>query len=100
MPSSDRLYDAILYGDEPSANDKIDHLLANGIAAEDVLHKSCIPASQEARLLVEQGEFYIPDLFIALRAYRSVLETLQPHLSAESYQQALSYGEFDITCHL
>ena len=100
MTSSDLLFDAILHGDQASADDQVHHLLANSMAADGILHKLCIPAAQEARQRVDQGIFYMPDLFIALRSYLSALETLRPHISAQTYQQALGYGEFDITCHL
>lgn len=100
MSSSDLLFDAIVQGDQTSVDDHVHHLLAEDMPAGDILDERCIPATQEARQRLEQGTFYVPDLFIALRSYLSALETLRPHISAQTYQQALGYGEFDITCHL
>jgi methanogenic corrinoid protein MtbC1 len=96
----DDLFSAIVQGDGPAADEHASRLLAAGMDPDDILHKHCIPATQEARQRVEQGIFYMPDLFIALRSYQIALEILQPHLTAQTYQQALGYGEFDITCHL
>jgi len=100
MTSSDLLFDAILNGDQNSVDDYVKRLLNDGVPADDILNEACIPATLEATQRLEQGIFYVPDLFIALRSYLSALETLRPHVSAQSYQQALGYGEFDITCHL
>ena len=100
MSATDPLYDAILRGDGPLSEDYVKLLLADDVPADDILKKACIPATQEARQRVEQGIFYMPDLFIALRCYLIVLESLRPHIPAHTYQQALDYGEFDITCHL
>ena len=100
MTFSDPLFDAILRGDEPSVASEIERLLTVGFSADDILHKHCIPASQEAKRSFEQGVFYVPELLIALRSYQATLEILRPHLIAQTYQQALSYGEFDISCHL
>ena len=100
MPSSDFLFDAILKGDQNSTDDHVKQLLSDGVPADDILNDRCIPATLEAEQRLEQGIFYVPDLFIALRSYLSALETLRPHISAQTYQQALGYGEFDITCHL
>ena len=100
MTSSDLLFDAILNGEQASIDDHVKRLLSYDVSAGDILNERCIPATQEARQRFEQGVFYLPDLFIALRSYLSALETLRPHIPTQTYQQALGYGEFDITCHL
>lgn len=76
----DNIYNAILAGKAPLAAGETESALAEGIAADEILHQACIPAMTEVGRLFEHGEKFVPEMLIAARAMQSAVDLLKPHL--------------------
>jgi 5-methyltetrahydrofolate--homocysteine methyltransferase len=72
--------EAVLTGDAEAAAAETETALDAGTTAADILHKACIPAMTEVGRLFEEGEMFVPEMFIAARAMQSALEILKPQL--------------------
>ena len=76
------IYEAVIEGDAPAVQSGVQAALAQGMPADDILHKALIPAMEEVGRRYEEGEFFVPEMLIAARAMQSGLALLKPHLAA------------------
>ena len=78
--SLESIYDAVLNGDAKKSAADTEAALKAGIKAEDILHKSCIPAMAEVGRLFEEGEKFVPEMLISARAMQAAMALLRPEL--------------------
>eukprot|EP00727_Mastigamoeba_balamuthi_P000597 m51a1_g10534 putative trimethylamine corrinoid protein 2 (tcp 2) (230) ;mRNA; f:249940-251003 len=81
-PPEQAVYDAIVAGEAPSAQSAAAEALGAGVQADRVLRGSLMPAMAEVGRLFEDGEYFVPELLVAARAMKAVLEVLRPQLVA------------------
>ena len=86
MPELEKLYEAILNGDAPTALEITQAALAAQADPEELLSKWMIPAIDEVGRRFEEGEYFVPELLIAGRAMKGALELLRPLLSARGVE--------------
>lgn len=80
-PDLEKLYEAILTGDAPSAVEITEEAIAVGISPQELINDRMIPAMDEVGRRFEEGAYFVPDLLIAGRAMKGALELLRPLLS-------------------
>jgi corrinoid protein of di/trimethylamine methyltransferase len=77
-----RLYEAVLNGDQRTAISVTQDAMAAGVDSWDLVTRFLIPAMDEVGRRFECEEYFVPDLLLAGRAMKSSLELLRPLLSA------------------
>ena len=76
-----KLYEAILHGDNQGAVELTQGALGDGANPEALIDGGMIPAMAEAGRLFEDEEFFVPELLLAARAMKAALAILRPLLS-------------------
>jgi corrinoid protein of di/trimethylamine methyltransferase len=82
MADNMTLYDAIVAGDAKAALVAARAALAGGVDALDLVSRQMIPAMDEVGRLFQCEEFFVPELLLAGRAMKGVLELVRPLLAA------------------
>jgi len=68
-------------GDDKKVVQLVKEALAEGLPAIDILEKGLVPGVQALGQLFKDGEVYLPEILISMRAMNKGLEELQPHLA-------------------
>jgi 5-methyltetrahydrofolate--homocysteine methyltransferase len=68
-------------GDEHEVVKLVKEALHNGTTGIDILEKGLIPGIQELGRLFKDGQAYLPEILISVRAMNQGLEVIQPHLT-------------------
>lgn len=89
MADLQKLYDAIIDGDQKTAVAVTQQALAENIAPLELIHKYMVPAMDDVGRRFECEEFFVPELLLAARAMKGSLELLRP-LLAESGAQPVA----------
>jgi len=84
---TDGLSQAIQTGDDKKAVELVKEALAEGLPAIDILEKGLVPGVQALGQLFKDGEVYLPEILISVRAMNKGLEELQPHLTGADIHQ-------------
>jgi methanogenic corrinoid protein MtbC1 len=82
MADSGILYDAIVAGDAKTALVAARAALADGVDALDLVSRQMIPAMDEVGRLFQCEEYFVPELLLAGRAMKGVLNLVRPLLAA------------------
>jgi len=90
MADWERLYTAILHGDNNAAVSITQEALASGVGPQDLIDKYMTPAMGEAGNRFECDEFFVPELLLSARAMKSALSLLRPLLVT---QEAKAVGK-------
>ncbi len=77
------IYEAILAGNANLATEEVKAALSEGVKAEQILHRACIPAMNEVGNQFEAGEKFVPEMLISARAMQAAVNILKPHLVEE-----------------
>lgn len=88
MGDLQKLYDAVLNGDQKTAVAVTQEALAEGIAPLELITKYMIPAMDEVGRRFECEEYFVPELLLSARAMKGALELLRPLLAASGAQPA------------
>jgi corrinoid protein of di/trimethylamine methyltransferase len=88
MADLQKLYDAVLNGDQKTAVAVTQEALAEGIAPLELITKYMIPAMDEVGRRFECEEYFVPELLLSARAMKGALELLRPLLAASGAQPA------------
>jgi corrinoid protein of di/trimethylamine methyltransferase len=83
MADFDKLYDAVLNGDNKASVKLTADALADGAVPMDIITRAMIPAMDEAGKRFECEDYFVPELLLAARAMKGAMELLRP-LLAES----------------
>jgi len=78
----DSLRRAIIDGDTSKAISLTEKTLEAGLDAQELVTRHLAPAMDEVGRLFEEGEFFMPELFLATRAMKGAMELIQPILAS------------------
>ena len=88
MADHSELYNAILTGNANKAEEAAKAALDSGSDASSLVQKHMIPAMDEVGRRFECNEYFVPELLIAARAMKKVLELLTPLLMDAGVESA------------
>jgi len=88
MADTAELYDAILTGNAPKAEEITKAALAAKADPVELVQKYMIPAMDEAGKRFECNEYFVPELLIAARAMKTSLALISPLLAAAGAESA------------
>jgi 5-methyltetrahydrofolate--homocysteine methyltransferase len=77
------LSEAVRDGDEEKTVEFVKEYLKNKVAPNDILNKGLVPGVQALGKLFKDGEAFLPEVLISVRAMNMGLAVLQPHLSVK-----------------
>ncbi len=77
----EKLKDLIVTGNTPEAEKQVAALLAGGVNPEAIAKEALIPAMDEVGVLVQNGEYHIPDMLVAAKAMGACMAVLKPSLA-------------------
>jgi len=86
MTQIEKLYDAILNGNNKGAVEITQEALDAGVTAQQLIDQGMIPAMGEVGQRFENEEFFVPELLLAARAMKAALALIRPHLKQEGVQ--------------
>ena len=84
MSEYQKIYDAIIEGDEEKALEEAETLLAQGVTPIDIINQGLITAMEEIGRLYKEEEIFIPEMMMSAQAVTEVINTLKPHMPAGS----------------
>ncbi len=79
---------AIMEGDMPLTQEKVQEALDAGVAPGDILQEGLVSAMAEVGRLFEEGEYFVPEMLIAARAMKAGMVLLKPYLVAADVKPA------------
>ncbi|MCX7603095.1 MAG: corrinoid protein [Bryobacteraceae bacterium] len=88
MADLQKLYDAVLNGDQKSAVSITKEALDEGCDPMELITKYMVPAMDEVGRRFECEEYFVPELLLSARAMKGALELLRPLLAASGAQPA------------
>jgi corrinoid protein of di/trimethylamine methyltransferase len=88
MPDFERLYEAVLNGDQKTAIAVTQEALAGGASPMDLITKYMVPAMDEVGRRFECEDYFVPELLLSARAMKGSLELLRPLLAASGAEPA------------
>lgn len=65
---------------------RVQAALNAGVTPETILNTGMIPAMVEAGRLFEEGDYFVPEMFMSARAMQAGLGVLKPHLVASGVE--------------
>lgn len=83
MADLDKLYTAILDGDQKTAVAVTKEAIAQGIPPMDLISSKMIPAMDEVGRRFECEEYFVPELLLSARAMKGSMELLRPLLAEQ-----------------
>ena len=86
MADLNKLFDAILKGDNKTAAAVTKEAIAENAQPMELITKYMIPAMSEVGRRFECEEYYVPELLLSARAMKGALELLRPLLAASGAQ--------------
>jgi corrinoid protein of di/trimethylamine methyltransferase len=88
MAEWQKLYDAVLNGDQKTAVEVTREALAAGAAPMELITGYMVPAMDKVGSLFESEEYFVPELLLSARAMKGSLELLRPLLAASGAEPA------------
>jgi 5-methyltetrahydrofolate--homocysteine methyltransferase len=88
MPELQKLYDAVLNGDQKTAVAVTQEALAAGVSPMELISNYMVPAMDKVGSLFECEEYFVPELLLSARAMKGSLELLRPLLAAAGAEPA------------
>ncbi len=88
MADYQKLYDAVLNGDQKTAIAATEEALAAGAGALDLITNYMVPAMDEVGRRFECEDYFVPELLLSARAMKGSLAILRPLLAAQGAQPA------------
>jgi len=76
------LFEAVVNGEAAQVATGVEAALAEGLAADEILNGTLIPAMDEVGRLFTCQEFYIPEMLLAATAMQAGVAVLKPQLMA------------------
>ena len=82
MPDLQKLYDAVLSGDQKTSVAITREALDAGTDPMDLITNYMVPAMDEVGRLFEAEDYFVPELLLSARAMKGSLELIRPLLAA------------------
>jgi corrinoid protein of di/trimethylamine methyltransferase len=86
MADLDKLYTAILDGDQKTAVAITQEALAEGVEPMDLIMNKMVPAMDEVGRRFECEDYFVPELLLSARAMKGSMELLRPLLAEKGTQ--------------
>ncbi|WP_321472895.1 corrinoid protein [uncultured Paludibaculum sp.] len=86
MVDPQKLYDAVLNGDQKTAIAVTEQALAEGMAPLDLISNYMVPAMDEVGRRFECEDYFVPELLLSARAMKGSLNLLRPLLTASGVE--------------
>ncbi len=86
MADFQRLYDAVLKGDNKGAAAVTKEAIAEGVDPAELVSKYMIPAMDEIGARFASGECFVPEILLSARAMKAAMELIRPLLAARGAQ--------------
>ncbi len=81
MAKYQELADAIIKGDNTASKEIAEKLIADGVAATEVLNEGLVPGMTVVGAKFKANEMYIPEVLIAARAMHAAMDLIKPLLA-------------------
>ena len=81
MAKYQELADAIIKGDNTASKELAEKLVADGVAATEVLNEGLVPGMNVVGAKFKANEMYIPEVLIAARAMHAAMDIIKPLLA-------------------
>jgi 5-methyltetrahydrofolate--homocysteine methyltransferase len=88
MSDLQKLYDAVLNGDQKTSVAATQAALAEGVDPMELITKYMVPAMDEVGRRFECEDYFVPELLLSARAMKGSLQLLRPLLAAQGVQPA------------
>jgi 5-methyltetrahydrofolate--homocysteine methyltransferase len=88
MADLQKLYDAVLKGDNKGAAAVTREAIADGCDPAELVSKYMIPAMDEIGARFASGECFVPEILLSARAMKAAMELIRPLLAAGGAQSA------------
>ena len=75
--------EAVQEGDREKVAAALEEALNSGVAAVDLLDKGLVPGIQALGKLFKEGEVFLPEVLISVRAMNQGVEVLKPHFTGQ-----------------
>ena len=82
MPDLQKLYDAVLNGDQKMSVAITQEALDAGVDPMELITKYMVPAMDEVGRLFECEDYFVPELLLSARAMKGSLQLIRPLLAA------------------
>jgi 5-methyltetrahydrofolate--homocysteine methyltransferase len=86
MADFQRLYDAVLKGDNKGSAAVTKEAIAEGVDPAELVSKYMIPAMDEIGARFASGECFVPEILLSARAMKAAMELIRPLLAARGAQ--------------
>jgi corrinoid protein of di/trimethylamine methyltransferase len=86
MPDLQKLYDAVLNGDQKTSVAITEEAIAAGVNPMDLITNYMVPAMDEVGKRFECEDYFVPELLLSARAMKGSLTILRPLLAAQGSQ--------------
>lgn len=83
MSNFDKIYQAVLEGDDDIAQEEARALAQQGVAAMDIINHGLIAAMGEIGVLFKAGELFVPEVMMSAQTVAGVIEMLKPQMATE-----------------
>ena len=81
MAKYQELADAIIKGDNTASKELAEKLVADGVAATEILNEGLVPGMNVVGTKFKANEMYIPEVLIAARAMHAAMDIIKPLLA-------------------
>jgi corrinoid protein of di/trimethylamine methyltransferase len=88
MSDLQKLYDAVLNGDQKTSVAATQEALAEGVDPMELITKYMVPAMDEVGKRFECEDYFVPELLLSARAMKGSLQLLRPLLTAQGVEPA------------
>ena len=78
---------AVQDGDAEKAGQSVTEALSNNVRANDILDKGLVAGIQALGTRFKNGEAYLPEILISVRAMKRGVELVRPHLNPEEARE-------------
>src|SRR5450759_147378 len=86
MADLQKLYDAVLNGDQKTSVAATQEALAEGVDPMELITKYMVPAMDEVGKRFECEDYFVPELLLSARAMKGSLQLLRPLLTAQGVE--------------
>ncbi len=84
QPEFQALIEAVIGGDGPAAREAADRLVAAGTSPLRILNEGMLVAMRSVGEKWKANEIFLPEVLMAVEAWKSANEAVEPHLSADA----------------
>ncbi len=88
MQNLQDLFDAIVEGEDDTAEEVVQGALDEGADPNEIINKYMVPAMDQVGRLFEEDEYFVPELLMSANAMKAALAIVQPILKSSGAEPA------------